>query len=111
MLGVSFIAGTLVLTATIQKTFDDLFADINRSTDAAVRAPEGAVSSDFGGDRRPNIPASPPRRRAHDADGRRRPAATSSLYAQIVGKRRQSRRNPGNGPPTFGFGWDTEIRS
>ena len=38
VLGVSFIAGTLVLTATIQKTFDDLFADINRGTDAAVRS-------------------------------------------------------------------------
>ncbi|HEV7526347.1 MAG TPA: hypothetical protein VGP92_15360, partial [Acidimicrobiia bacterium] len=57
ILGVSFIAGTLVLTATIQKTFDDLFANINRGTDAAVRAPK-ALAGDFGGDLRPNVPGS-----------------------------------------------------
>jgi putative ABC transport system permease protein len=33
MLGVSLMAGTLVLTDTIRKTFDDLFADVNRGTD------------------------------------------------------------------------------
>ena len=27
ILGVAFVSGTLVLTATIQKTFDDLFAE------------------------------------------------------------------------------------
>ena len=29
-------AGTLVLTATIRKTFDNLFADVYRGTDAVV---------------------------------------------------------------------------
>ena len=38
ILGVSFIAGTLVLTATISKTFDGLFANIYANTDAVVRA-------------------------------------------------------------------------
>ena len=37
ILGVSFISGTLVLTATINKTFDGLFANIYANTDAAVR--------------------------------------------------------------------------
>ncbi|MGZ4561407.1 MAG: hypothetical protein ACXVXJ_10660, partial [Mycobacteriaceae bacterium] len=37
ILGVSFIAGTLVLTATINKTFDGLFTNIYANTDAAVR--------------------------------------------------------------------------
>ena len=36
-LGVAFVAGTLVLTATIRKTFDNLFADVYRGTDAVVR--------------------------------------------------------------------------
>ena len=36
ILGVSFIAGTLVLTATINKTFDGLFTNIYAHTDAAV---------------------------------------------------------------------------
>ena len=37
ILGVAFISGTLVLTATINKTFDGLFANIYANTDAAVR--------------------------------------------------------------------------
>ena len=37
MLGVAFMAGTLVLTATISKTFDGLFADGYAGTDAYVR--------------------------------------------------------------------------
>ena len=43
-LGVAFMAGTLVLTDTIQKTFDDLFSDIYDNTDAVVRA-QGAFDS------------------------------------------------------------------
>jgi putative ABC transport system permease protein len=34
LLGVAFMAGTLVLTDTIGKTFDKLFADVNSGTDA-----------------------------------------------------------------------------
>ena len=37
MLGVAFMAGTMVLTATISKTFDGLFADGYAGTDAYVR--------------------------------------------------------------------------
>src|ERR1700690_3847655 len=57
VLGVSFISGTLALTATIQKTFDDLFANINRGTDAAVRS-DNVIKSNFGPDQRANVPAS-----------------------------------------------------
>ena len=45
MLGVAFMAGTLVLTDTIQKTFDDLFSTVYDDTDAVVRA-EGAFDSE-----------------------------------------------------------------
>ena len=38
MLGVAFVSGTFVLTATISKTFDGLFSDIYKNTDAVVRA-------------------------------------------------------------------------
>ncbi|MDP9332587.1 MAG: ABC transporter permease [Actinomycetota bacterium] len=101
ILGVSFIAGTLVLTATIQKTFDDLFADINRGTDAAVRAHE--VFSDFGGGQRPNIPAS------LVGIVRQTPTVEAAVgniqaFAQVVDK--HGNVIGGNGPPTFGLGWD-----
>ena len=37
LLGVAFMAGTLVLTDTIGKTFDSLFANVNSGTSAFVR--------------------------------------------------------------------------
>ena len=37
ILGVAFVSGTFVLTATISKTFDGLFTDIYKNTDAVVR--------------------------------------------------------------------------
>ena len=50
MLGVAFISGTFVLTATISNTFDGLFSDIYQHTDAVVRAKE-TFSGDFGSGR------------------------------------------------------------
>ena len=45
-LGVAFMAGTLVLTDTISKTFDGLFADAYGGTDAVVRATAAFESPD-----------------------------------------------------------------
>ncbi|CAN5541378.1 ABC transporter permease [soil metagenome] len=56
ILGVAFMAGTLVLTSTINSVFDDLFADVNKSTDAIVRGPV-LFESDQGGTQRDFIPA------------------------------------------------------
>ena len=47
MLGVAFMSGTMVLTDTISRTFDNLFADVNRGTDAYVRSAQ-SLSSGFG---------------------------------------------------------------
>ena len=47
LLGVAFVAGTLVLTDTIGKTVTDLFASLNAGTDAQVRG--RAASPDLGG--------------------------------------------------------------
>ena len=46
-LGVAFIGGVLVLTNTMNRSFDDLFADVFRDTDAVVRSSQ-SFSSDFG---------------------------------------------------------------
>ena len=37
VLGVGFMAGTFVLTDTLEKTFDDLFENVNEGTDALIR--------------------------------------------------------------------------
>src|SRR3954454_5733781 len=110
ILGVAFMSGTQVLTATINKSFDDLFADINRGTDAVVRAPE-VIKSDFGpGGQRPRIPASVADL-VHGAPGVEAAEGNVQLdYAQIVDKNRKAIGNPGSGAPSLGFGWDPNPR-
>jgi putative ABC transport system permease protein len=107
ILGVSFMSGTLVLTATVQRVFDDLFANIYRNTDVAVRAPE-VLSSDFGSGERPNVPASL-LRTVRDAPGVAGANGGVAIdYAQIIGKNGKAIGKPGQGPPTLGFAWDAD---
>ena len=47
LLGVAFVTGTLVLSDTITRVFNDLFADVNEGTDAVVRA-ESTFNDGFG---------------------------------------------------------------
>src|ERR687897_192304 len=86
MLGVAFMSGTMVLTDTISRTFDNLFADVNRGTDAFVRSRESLTSS-FGGDRqRGRIPASllP---EIESVDGAAKAEGNLQFYAQLVDKK------------------------
>jgi putative ABC transport system permease protein len=55
-LGVAFLAGTLVLTDSMQRAFDDVFADAVSGTDVAVRA-ESQLEGDGAGGTRPPLPA------------------------------------------------------
>lgn len=55
LLGVAFVAGTLVLTGTINRVFDSLFSDAYAGTDAVVRG-EVTIESDFGMSERKPIP-------------------------------------------------------
>src|SRR3954452_7093783 len=45
VLGVGFVAGTLILTDTMNRTFDNLFADIDKNTSVKVRAQSNLDSS------------------------------------------------------------------
>lgn len=58
VLGVAFVVGTLVLTDTINATFDRLFADANRNTAVNVRAYSEFTSAQNNGDQREPVPAS-----------------------------------------------------
>ncbi len=57
VLGVSFMSGTLVLTATINATFDDLYTSIYAGTDAQVRGIE-PVNAQVGPGSTPRLPVS-----------------------------------------------------
>ena len=104
LLGVAFMSGTLVLTDTIGKTFDDLFADVNAGTDAYVRG-AAVIESDFG-DQRPRVDAA-----LVDAvrgvEGVAAATGTIQGYTQIVDPEGEPVGDPGNGAPTYGGNWIT----
>ena len=103
LLGVAFVTGTLVLSDTITRVFNDLFADVNEGTDAVVRA-ESTFDDGFGTDIRGRIDqsllgtvlATPG---VDDADGQ------VQGFAQYVGADGEAIGNPGQGAPTLGFSW------
>jgi putative ABC transport system permease protein len=108
MLGVAFMSGTMVLTDTISRTFDNLFADVNRGTDAYVRSAQ-SLSSGFGGAarrQRGRVPASlvP---EIQSVPGVAAAEGNLQFYAQLVGKNHKTIGNPQQGAPTFGFNWGT----
>lgn len=109
-LGVAFMAGTLVLTDTVTKTFDDLFGDIYRQTDVVVRG--GGVfdagSQGFGVQRR-RVDQSVL------ADVRRVPGVAEAEggvfgYARLVGSDGKTLGNPATGAPTLGGDWTESAR-
>jgi putative ABC transport system permease protein len=105
MLGVSLMAGTLVLTDTIRKTFDDLFADVNRGTDVYVRGVTQFESS-FGDTQRPRLGESVVED-IEGVDGVDIAEPSVQGYAQIIDKHGEPIGDPGFGPPTFGGNWGT----
>jgi putative ABC transport system permease protein len=105
MLGVSLMAGTLVLTDTISKTFDDLFADVNRGTDVYVRGVTQFESS-FGDTQRPRLDNTI-LGDIEAIDGVAVAEPSVQGYAQIIDKDGEPIGDPGFGPPTFGGNWGT----
>ena len=104
-LGVAFMSGTIVLTATIQSTFDNLFSDIYHGTDAVVRAKE-VLSANFGAGLRPPISESflDKVRSTPGVEG-----ASPNVqvpYAQILDAQGKTFGKAGTGPPALGFNWD-----
>lgn len=102
LLGVAFMAGTLVLTDTIGKTFDDLFADVNAGTDAYVRG-ETAIETDFG-TQRARLDATLVDT-VRGVEGVAFASGTIQGYAQIIDADGEPVGDPANGAPTFGGNW------
>ena len=96
VLGVAFVAGTFVLTDTLNHTFDTLFSQVNKGVAVSVRA-----KSSFGQDRQ-RIPESlvgTIRR----VDGVRRAEGIVQGYAQVVDS--DGKPVTTGGAPTFGINW------
>jgi len=101
LLGVAFLAGTLVLTDTIGRTLDNVLADANAGTDAYVR---GNSELELGfGEARPRIDASLVDQ-VRQADGANDVAVRISGYAQLVDKSGTPLGDP-EVAPMFGLNW------
>jgi putative ABC transport system permease protein len=104
LIGVAFLAGSMVLLDTIGRTFDDLIADINDDVDAVVRSVE-TVDADFG-EIRGRIDGSV----LGDVvavEGVAAAEGTVQGYAQFVDPAGKAMGDPGQGPPTLGVNWAT----
>src|SRR3569833_3902071 len=101
ILGVSFVAGTLVFTDTMGRQFDDLFTDTGKSVAVQVRAKEVIDSSDTAD--APPVPA-PLAGTVSRVPGVARVRGAVNGFAALVG--RNGKVVGGSGPPPLGTGWD-----
>ncbi|HET6952740.1 MAG TPA: FtsX-like permease family protein [Acidimicrobiales bacterium] len=104
--GVAFIAGVLVLTDTMNRAFDDLFADVYRDTDAVVRSSE-SIASDFGGDVRGTLDAAL-LDEVRAVDGVAAADGSVDGFARIIDADGDPVGDPAMGAPTLGGNW-TDI--
>ncbi|MGD9797132.1 MAG: ABC transporter permease [Acidimicrobiia bacterium] len=105
LIGVAFMAGGLVLSDTIGRAFDNLFAKLGEETDAVVRSSD-TVDSDFG-EVRGRIDASIIDT-VRDVDGVDKVAPSiASFRAQIINPEGEEvGPSAGAGPPTIGDVWN-----
>src|SRR4051812_33840053 len=104
ILGVAFMAGTLVLTDTMGKSFDDLFTTSNQGIDAVVQH-DAAFNSNHGTER-DRVPASLVET-VRSTPGVAGAEGTVMGFAQLVGKDGKVMGNPAQGAPTIGGNWVT----
>ncbi|HMA46978.1 MAG TPA: FtsX-like permease family protein, partial [Frankiaceae bacterium] len=108
-LGVAFMAGTLVLTDTIGKTFDEVFTDVYKGTDAVVRGKAAFTGPQSSGEQRPRIDAALLGTVAR-VPGVQVAEGNVWGYARLVGKDGDALGNPATGAPTLGTNWSADQR-
>src|SRR5215211_633225 len=105
VLGVSFVAGTYVLTDTITASFDDLFKQVTQGVDVAVRSEETFGGFDTGEVRDP-MPASL-LERVRAVDGVRVAEGSVTGYPQLVGK--DGKAVTTGGAPSLGVSFNQDT--
>jgi putative ABC transport system permease protein len=103
-LGVSLMVGTLVLVNTILGTFDDLFGNVYRGTDAVVRAEAAFDAGPMNGEQRGRVSASLVNTVAR-VPGVAVAEGSVGGYARLVGKDGKALGNPNSGAPAIGINW------
>lgn len=105
MLGVAFVAGTLVLTDTMKRTYDNLFSTVYQGTDAVVRAKAAFEGpTEMTGQMRGRVDASlVPRVSA--VNGVSSAAGLVAGYARLIGSNGKALGNTEAGFPAIGMNW------
>src|SRR4051812_6867753 len=104
LLGVAFMAGTLVLTDTVGRTFNDLFGDVYKNTDVVVRGNPVFEGPQGMGVQRARVDQSlvdVVRRVPGVAEAQ----GTVFGYARLIAKNGEALGHPANGAPTIGGDW------
>ncbi|MFD0690373.1 ABC transporter permease [Actinomadura fibrosa] len=102
ILGVAFVAGTLIFTDTMNKQFDDLFSRIGTNVAVDVRAKK--VVDDEDGTASQPVPASL-LRTIQGVEGVKDPFGNVNGFAAVVGSNGKL-VGGGQGPPQFGTNWN-----
>ena len=116
VLGVAFMAGTFVLTDTIGKVFDELFADVNRGVDVAVRSrpafdeKAGGPGSRGGPRAGPRVAARAPSRGVDGVAAAEGGVAGYALVAKIGKDGQPEDAVQPSGAPTIGVAWGPNRR-
>ncbi|CAN5452602.1 ABC transporter permease [soil metagenome] len=107
VLGVAFMAGTLIFTDTIGKTFDELFATVSAGTDAQVRS-ENVIETGDGDESRARLDESVLEVVQGTPGVAVAEGGVESIQTQIVGADGDNVGNPAGGAPTFGRNWTVD---
>lgn len=102
ILGVAFMAGTLVLNATVGRVFDDLFANLGQGTDAVVRG-EKLFASERSGTQRAFLPEATVAKVAKVAGVAKAEGTIVSFDLTVLDHKGDAMG--GNGPPTIVGSW------
>jgi putative ABC transport system permease protein len=100
VLGVAFVAGTLIFTDTMSRQFDDIFAKVGKGVAVDVRAKKVVAGGDEAAAE--PVPAAL-LTTLRGVDGVRAPVGHVTGYAAVVG--RDGRVVGTQGPPRFGVNW------
>jgi len=100
ILGTAFLAGTSVFSATLDRTFNNLFEDVFKNIDAYVRSSQ-VIEGEFGTEERQRIPITLVDQVAQ-VPGVADAMGDIQAFARITGKDGKPIGSEGNGPPTFG---------
>ena len=106
ILGVAFMTGTFVLSATVNRVFDDLFGDLGKNIDAIVRGEE-LFDSQFTGTQRALLPESVVAK-AKAVDGVAEAEGSISTTTLTLLDSKGEPSGSSFGPPTIVGTWNTD---